>query len=480
MLFNSFEFAFFLPTVFVIYWFLAGNNTRNQNIVLAITSYFFYGFWDYRFLFLMFFSTSLDYFIGKRIYNSNNKAARKRLLIFSLVVNLTLLGVFKYYNFFIESFVDAFNFFGYGFSPKSLNLILPVGISFYTFQTLSYTIDVYKNKIKPVGRFIDFVSFVSFFPQLVAGPIERASNLMPQFEKRRFFNQTLAVDGLRQALWGLFKKLVIADNCAPFVNDIFDNHTDMEPMVLVLGAILFAFQIYGDFSGYSDIAIGISKLFGINLMQNFSFPYFSRDIAEFWRRWHISLSSWFRDYLYIPIGGSKGNNTVKIRNVLIIFLISGLWHGANWTFVLWGALNAIYFIPYMLLNLNRKNTSTIAQDSFLPNLGELFQMLFTFSIVCIAWVFFRANSVSHAIEYLKGIFIPHPYIDYTFNQTFITTFLFIGFLLSVEWFNKSESHGLSKLNQNFSRPFRWIVYLTLIFVTANFGGSQQNFIYFQF
>ena len=350
MLFNSLDFAVFLPIVFVLYWFVTNKSLKAQNFLIVIASYVFYGWWDYRFLALILFSTLVDFAIGLKLRNENNPKYKKCFLWISIIVNIGLLGFFKYYNFFVENFVAAFTFFGNPISPNTLNIILPVGISFYTFQTLSYTIDVYKKSLNATTDFISFAAFVSFFPQLVAGPIERASNLLPQILNKRKFSYQNAVDGCRQILWGLFKKIVIADNCAVFANLIFDNNLDYGGSTLILGAIFFAFQIYGDFSGYSDIAIGISRLFGFNLMQNFAFPYFSRDIAEFWRRWHISLSTWFRDYLYIPLGGSRGGLNMKIRNTFIIFIVSGFWHGANWTFIVWGALNAIYFLPLLLFN----------------------------------------------------------------------------------------------------------------------------------
>ena len=345
MLFNSIDFAIFLPVVFILYWFLLNKNVKQQNLLVFIVSYIFYGWWDWRFLSLILFSTIVDYSIGILLSKENNKKKRKLFLWISILVNLGFLGFFKYYNFFLENFVQAFSFFGKQIQPNTLNIILPVGISFYTFQTLSYTIDVYRKKLEPTKYFIVFGSFVSFFPQLVAGPIERATNLLPQFFQLRKFNYLQAVDGMRQILWGLFKKVVIADNAAEFANLYFNNSGSYTGSELALGALFFTFQIYGDFSGYSDIAIGVSRLFGFNLKRNFAFPYFSRDIAEFWRRWHISLSTWFRDYLYIPLGGSRGGTWMKVRNTFIIFLVSGFWHGANWTFVVWGALNAIYFLP---------------------------------------------------------------------------------------------------------------------------------------
>lgn len=323
MLFNSIDFAIFLPIVFILYWFVTEKNLKLQNFLIVIASYLFYGWWDWRFLSLILFSTLVDYSVGLKLKDEEKQNKRKILLWISLLVNLGFLGFFKYYNFFLENFTTAFSFFGTEINANSLNIILPVGISFYTFQTLSYTIDVYKRKLEPTKNYIAFSAFVSFFPQLVAGPIERATSLLPQFYKKRSFNYSKAVDGMRQILWGLFKKVVIADNCAEYANLIFNNSDNYSGSTLIVGAIFFTFQIYGDFSGYSDIAIGTSRLFGFDLKRNFAFPYFSRDIAEFWRRWHISLSTWFRDYLYIPLGGSRGGTWMKVRNTFIIFIVSG-------------------------------------------------------------------------------------------------------------------------------------------------------------
>mgnify|MGYP000415625364 CR=1 FL=1 len=333
MIFNSIDFAIFLPIVFLLYWFVAQKNSRSQNTLIVLSSYVFYGWWDWRFLSLILFSTIIDFAVGQKLRTEKEQSKKKVLLWISILVNFGFLGFFKYYNFFAENFEDAFSLFGAEINSSSLNIILPVGISFYTFQTLSYTIDVYNGKLEPTKDFIAFSAFVSFFPQLVAGPIERATSLLPQFYKKREFDYSKAVDGLRQILWGLFKKIVIADNCATYANEIFSTYSDQPGSILLLGAIYFTFQIYGDFSGYSDIAIGTSKLFNINLKQNFALPYFSRDVAEFWRRWHISLSTWFRDYLYIPLGGSRVSKWKQLRNTLIIFTVSGFWHGANWTFV---------------------------------------------------------------------------------------------------------------------------------------------------
>ena len=370
MLFNSLGFALFFPVVFFLYWFVAKNNLKAQNFILLVSSYFFYACWDYRFLFLLVFSTFLDYYTGIKIYEAGTRASKRLWLLISVVVNLGFLGFFKYYNFFVESFAEVMN--SVGFKPDiwTLNIILPVGISFYTFHGMSYVFDIYNNKVVPRKNFVNYSVFVSYFPLLVAGPIERATHLLPQVESPRHFDYSKAVDGMRQILWGFFKKIVIADNCATYVNMIFDNYQDQTGSTLVLGHLFFAFQIYGDFSGYSDIALGTSRLLGIELLRNFAYPYFSRDIAEFWRRWHISLSSWFRDYLYIPLGGSKGGLWRNIRNTFIIFLVSGFWHGANWTFIAWGALNAIYFLPLLLLKRNRSNLDMVAQGKIFPSLRD--------------------------------------------------------------------------------------------------------------
>ena len=358
---------------------------------------------DWRFLFLIALSSMVDFFIAQRIDEEENSLTRKLLLYGSLLVNLGLLGFFKYYNFFVDSFTDAFTLFGRQLDDHTLNIILPVGISFYTFQTLSYTIDVYRKKLVPTRSLLEFSAFVSFFPQLVAGPIERAKDLLPQFYAPRVFSYTGSVDGLRQILFGLFKKVVIADNCAIIVNQVFADHETMGAGVLIFGAVAFAFQIYGDFSGYSDIAIGLARMMGFKLTRNFAYPYFSRDIAEFWRRWHISLSSWFKDYLYIPLGGSRGGKWMQIRNTAAIFLVSGFWHGANWTFLFWGALHALLFLPLILTRRNRNNLEIVGGQRNLPSLTELGQMLITFTLVTILWIFFRAENISQAFEYLYGI-----------------------------------------------------------------------------
>ena len=479
MYFNSIDFAIFLPIVFILYWFVTQKNLRLQNALLVLASYVFYGWWDWRFLSLIIFSSLVDYGIGFYLKNEKNNVKRKILLWVSICVNLGFLGFFKYYNFFVESFTEAFSFFGQQIKPNTLNIILPVGISFYTFQTLSYTIDVYKGKLEPTSNIVSFLAFVSFFPQLVAGPIERATNLLPQFYRKREFHYSQAVNGCKQILWGFFKKIVIADNCAEFANMIFNDSSDYSGSTLFMGALFFTFQIYGDFSGYSDIAIGTSRLFGFDLKQNFAFPYFSRDIAEFWRRWHISLSTWFRDYLYIPLGGSKGGTLMKVRNTFIIFLVSGFWHGANWTFIAWGFLNALYFLPLLLTNKNRKHTtSVVAQHSYFPTLKEFLSIAFTFLLTVLAWVFFRANSITHAFSYLKGMLSKSLLSLPEVRPSYLI--VLIVFFISIEWIGRRNLFATENLLIQRKFAFKLAFYIFLIILMFLFYGQEQEFIYFQF
>jgi D-alanyl-lipoteichoic acid acyltransferase DltB (MBOAT superfamily) len=482
MLFNSLDFAFFLPIVFVCYWIFGKHSLKFQNIILVVASYIFYGWWDWRFLSLIFLSTLVDYTIGLQLEKVTKNLQRKALLISSIIINLGILGSFKYYNFFIENMVSAFSFFGNEIEINALRFVLPIGISFYTFQTLSYTIDVYHRKIKPTKNFIVFSAFVCFFPQLVAGPIERAKNLLPQFLSKRKFNYDKAVNGLRQILWGLFKKIVIADNCARFANQVFDNYSEMNSSALILGALFFAFQIYGDFSGYSDIAIGTSRLFGFNLMKNFAFPYFSRDIAEFWRRWHISLSTWFRDYLYIPLGGSKGSTLKKLRNVLIVFIVSGFWHGANWTFIFWGAINALFFLPLLLLNQNRRNLNIVASEKKYPSLINFLNIVLTFSIVCFAWIFFRAENLNQAFDYIYRLVInvafEIPNLDGLYNALTVSILAII--FIVIEWIGRRDEFAIENIGLGWNTLKRHLFYYLILFSIFWFGTTDQAFIYFQF
>ena len=478
MLFNSIEFAIFLPIVFFLYWFVINKNLKAQNLLVLISSYIFYGWWDWRFLSLIIFSSFTDYSVGIALSKEKNSTKRKLLLLTSIFVNIGFLGFFKYWNFFAESFADAFTLFGNNFEPDRLNIILPVGISFYTFQTLSYSIDVYRRKVEPTKDIIAFFSFVSFFPQLVAGPIERATNLFPQFYIKRQFDYKKAVDGMRQILWGLFKKMVIADNCAGFVNDFFANSADYSGSALLLGAIFFAFQIYCDFSGYSDIAIGTARLLGFNLMRNFAFPYFSRDIAEFWRRWHISLSTWFRDYVYIPLGGSRGDCWMKTRNTFVVFLVSGFWHGANWTFIAWGFINALYFLPLLLLKQNRRHTNNVAEGRLFPNIKELLQICATFFITVIAWIFFRAENINHALVYISNMFSASLFSLPQIGSKRLIYLILI--FVSIEWLQRGKQHALQIDNIPFPKLLRWGMYYAIITISFRLGENQQTFIYFQF
>ncbi|WP_333808701.1 MBOAT family O-acyltransferase [Flavobacterium sp.] len=475
MLFNSTAFLLFLPTVFFLYWFVFKNQLRAQNVLLLVASYIFYGWWDWRFLSLIIASTFLDYFVALALQKSENSSKRKVLLAMSLLGNLGMLGFFKYYNFFVTSWVEAWSSVGITMEASTLNVILPVGISFYTFQTLSYTIDVYRNEMQPTKSFIDFAAFVTFFPQLVAGPIERASHLLPQFYRHRIFHYQNAVEGVKLIVWGMFKKVVVADNCAFFVNKIFENPEAFSSGELFVGMVFFAFQIYGDFSGYSDIAIGISKLFGFDLMVNFKFPYFSRDIAEFWRRWHISLSTWFRDYIYIPLGGSKGTQWFQIRNVMIIFLVSGFWHGANWTYIVWGLFHALMFLPLLLFNVNRSHLITKSYGWL-----DFAKIGFTFFVVCIGWVFFRADSIANAFQYLAQLFEMKSLGLSLFYKTnanlmiFVLSVLAVGILSLQELIWVIKKRELPKIS-----AFGALLLVLLIFFMGSFK-NQMDFIYFQF
>lgn len=481
MLFNSISFAIFLPIVFFLYWFMTNKNLKLQNLLLLVASYYFYACWDWRFMFLLMFSTFLDYYTGLKIEESKNQNLRKFWLWLSVGINLGFLGFFKYYNFFAENFAEMLQNFGLQVNPWTLKVILPVGISFYTFHGLSYVLDIYFKRIKAERNFVDYAVFVSFFPLLVAGPIERATHLLPQIKVKREFSYEKAVDGMRQILWGLFKKMVIADNCAVFANQIFANSATASGSELVLGALFFTFQIYGDFSGYSDIALGTARLFGIDLLRNFAFPYFSRDIAEFWRRWHISLSSWFRDYLYIPLGGSKGGNWMRIRNTFAIFLVSGFWHGANWTFIIWGFLNALFIMPSIILKTNRNNLEIVAMNKLIPNFRDVFNILLTFSLTVFAWIFFRAESVHHAIEYIVGIFNASLFTIPDVKTAAYATLILIAFFMLIEWIGREHQFALQDFLVKKPRFIRWLFYGFIILLIGLFLQTHETpFIYFQF
>ena len=483
MLFNSIEFAIFIPIVFLLYWIPLKNSVRGQNILLLIASYFFYGWWDWRFLSLIFLSSTLDFILGIKLDAEKNPNRRKALLITSLIANLGFLGFFKYFNFFIESFVDTFTFFGQSIDAGRLDIILPVGISFYTFQTLSYTIDVYNKKIPATRDFVGFYTFVSFFPQLVAGPIERASALLPQFFNKRIFSYQNASTGSKMILWGLFMKVVVADRLSIYVDDVYGDIGSNSGLSLAVATLFFSFQIYCDFAGYSLIAIGTAKLFDFNLMTNFKRPYFATSFKSFWSRWHISLSTWFRDYVYIPLGGSKVSKLKGASNLFITFLISGFWHGANWTFIIWGALNAIYFLPLLLTKNNRNNLDIVAQGKYFPSIKELSLMLLTFSLTVFAWIFFRSNNIGHALSFISEIISPSLLTIPKFagmNKAFITIIL-VGLFVVLEWFGREGQYAIAHLGIKWNPPFRYAMYYSIIFLIMYFGNFSENqFIYFQF
>ncbi len=484
MIFNSLEYLLFLPIVFAIYW-LLGKRLRLQNAFVVLASYVFYGWWDWRFLLLIAFTSLCSYASGLLIhrtpYTIHHTLSPKFWMITNIVLNLGILAVFKYYDFFVSEFITTF--FAESVQPSllhsfTLKVILPVGISFYTFQALSYSIDVYRGNIKPTTDIIAFFAFISFFPQLVAGPIERATNLLPQFLQKRTFSYEQGVDGMRQILWGLFKKIVVADNCAMYVDQVWSTYDTQSGSTLLLAAILFTFQIYGDFSGYSDIAIGTAKLFGVKLMRNFNNPYFSRDIAEFWRRWHISLTTWFRDYVYIPLGGSRVSKAKIVRNTFVIFLLSGFWHGANWTFIAWGAYHAVLFLPLILLGMNRKYTNQVAEGRWFPTWKETGQILLTFMLAVIGWIIFRATTISEAWSIMKGICDISLFTMPMMIVGLKRTILFIAVLLFIEWIDRDKEHALSL--SGLPQWARLIVLYGLILIMLEFMGHSQSFIYFQF
>lgn len=476
MLFNSIEFVLFLSLVFVLFWGWASRTLSRQNLFLLVASYVFYGWWDWRFLGLIFISSSTDFLVNLQLSQTQEPVRRRLLLAVSLGVNLGMLGYFKYANFFIASFADLLLALGFQPNITSLNVILPVGISFYTFQSLSYTLDVYRGKLQACKDPIRFYAFISFFPQLVAGPIEKAHDLLPQFNQTKVFDLQLARTGLRYMLWGLMLKVILADSCAIYANQIFGSWDTLNGGELLLGALYFTFQIYGDFAGYSYIALGTAALFGFHLSHNFRYPYFSRDIAEFWRRWHISLSTWFRDYLYIPLGGSRGSTWLRFRNTMIIFLVSGLWHGANWTFVAWGGLHALFFLPLLLLGHNRANMNTPAENTWLPRPREAIGMAVTFGLVVLAWVFFRADNIEHAFNYLLGMFSPH---NWSTHIRYVKYLPLIPAFLAIEWLNRHRDFGLQI--DWMPAYLRWPIYYACLLALGLLGQFGENsFIYFQF
>ena len=489
MRFNSIEFVLFLPIVFLIYWAIGYAHIndplklRLQNTFVVLASYVFYGWWDWRFLLLIAFTSFVSWGSGLLIAKSSTPKAAKAWTAANIVLNLAILAVFKYYDFFVREFGRLFCI---STDCLLLKIILPVGISFYTFQALSYSIDVYRKKIEPTHDIVAFFAYVAFFPQLVAGPIERATNLLPQFQTNRQFNYDQAVDGMRQILWGLFKKIVIADNCATYVDQVWATYDTQTGSTLLLAATLFTFQIYGDFSGYSDIAIGTAKLFGIKLMRNFNNPYFSRDIAEFWRRWHISLTTWFRDYVYIPLGGSRPEipahiqnpdvykKLIIIRNTFVIFLLSGFWHGTNWTFIAWGAFHALLFLPLILLGKNRKYTANDVTWRDIP------KILITFCLVVIGWIIFRAETITQAWDFLCEIcsssILSLPWVESA--KTILPIPFILAHVILFEWLNREKQHGLAI--ESLKPLARWSLYIYICLLIVAFGAQPETFIYFQF
>ncbi|MEZ4756535.1 MAG: MBOAT family O-acyltransferase [Flavobacteriales bacterium] len=481
MLFNSIDFALFLPIVLLLYWTVFARSLRVQNAFLLSVSAVFYGWWDPRYLTLVFISAAIDWSVGLRLERTEAAGRRKALLALSMVANLGMLGFFKYYDFFAVNFNEAFRFMGAPISLRTLNVVLPVGISFYTFQTMSYTIDVYRRQIPATRDPVAFGAYVLFFPQLVAGPIERASALMPQFKRPRLFDEAHAHDGLKQILWGLFKKVVVADSCALYVDKMYAQPELMSGSTMALATVLFAFQIYGDFSGYSDIAIGTARLFGFDLMRNFAFPYFSRDMAEFWRRWHISLSTWFRDYLYIPLGGSRGSKAMQVRNSIIVFVVSGFWHGASWNFLIWGLLNGLYFLPLTLRNSNRRHLGTVAEGRSLPSIRESVAMLGTFALACFAWVFFRARGLDQAVAVHARMLTPSLFTVPDVGPTELKgAVVGIAVMLGMEWSAREQQHAL-QLDPRLPRWARWAIGYGIIALVVRFAPiTEASFIYFQF
>ena len=476
MAFNSLTFALFLPIVFALYWLLP-RKPLPQNVLLLLASYFFYAWWSYKFLFLLFTCSIVTYLVGHGLEKTQRPAQRKLLLWVSIFVNLGTLIIFKYLGFFADSFVALLNLFGLRADSVTLSLILPLGISYYTFQMVGYTIDVYRKQFPAVHNAIAFLLFTGFFPKIVAGPIERAGHLVPQLQKERVFQMAQAKDGLRQMLWGLFKKVVIADNLAAQVNYIYGNYSKLDGLTIFAGTFLFAIQIYCDFSGYSDIAIGTARLFGIDLMQNFAVPYFSRNIAEFWRRWHISLMTWFRDYVFFPLGSLRRGKLIAIRNIIIVFVLSGLWHGAARTYVVWGLLNGIYFIPQTIRGGQRRQTALVAQGRLLPSLTELRRMLATFLLVMLAWVFFRAESLRHAITLLRQT-IRRPWLEIS-HRDFLPLLSTCFALLVWEWWQRRQPHGMDIARLPLAA--RWAIYYLTVALIFWYGvTSNVPFIYVKF
>lgn len=482
MLFNSFDFLIFLPIIFIVYWSLS-SIVKWQNIFITVASLIFYGWLDWRFVILLVTTLLITYLSGNLIISQFRKADKevhkktKKIMIANIVIILSILCLFKYYNFFSESISAFLHTCGLKVDAFTLRLIMPIGISFYTFMALSYTIDVYKKRIAPPSMFV-FFAYMSFFPQLLSGPIGRGTSLIPQFQQLRKFDYNKATDGLRQFLWGLFKKAVIADNCATIVDSSWYNYSNENSLVLLIVVFLYSIQIYCDFSGYSDMAIGVGRLFGIDLMKNFNYPYFSRNIAEFWRRWHISLTSWFRDYIYIPLGGSREGRWKAFRNTMIIFILCGFWHGANWTYIYWGAFNGFLFLPLLITGSNKKFKDTVAKDRLFPHLSECWLIFATFTLISIGWIIFRADSISQAYDFLSAIFSNQaPFVK---PESLVKVCGFTLLVIILEWTQRNKNHALEFLDYRFDIRVRWFVYLILIYLVLKYSIAEGEFIYFQF
>ena len=486
MLFNSLTYAIFLSIVFAIYW-LLGKNYKWQDIALLLASYVFYALWDWRFLGLLVGMSLIAYISGYAIVNSEKlRVNSKACLIANIVIDLGILAIFKYYNFFVGSFAELF---GLQNSIHSLKIVLPLGISFFTFQAIAYVVDVYKRKIEPTNL-VDCLLYIGFFPKLLAGPIERPTNLIPQIQKPRVFEYDLAVDGCRQMLWGLFKKVVIADNAALYVNQVYGDYANQSGSTLLLAAILYTTQIYCDFSGYSDMAIGSAKLLGFRFSDNFLFSYFSRNMNEFWRRWHISLNTWFVDYVYIPLGGSRDGKWHTIRNIMIVFLLSGLWHGADWSFVAWGAYHGLLLVLLILLNRNTKYEHVVAYDKILPTFSELGQMLLVYVLATFGWMMFRADNMSQFIDYTARM-CTTDLLSMPKLQGNTILFMNIALMFIIEWFMRRQKHGLDfNISPIHNKPYtihytlyaamRYTLYTLITILILLFGGHTENFIYMYF
>jgi alginate O-acetyltransferase complex protein AlgI len=485
----SFKFVLFVLAVWGFYWFALRDRRDLQNLLLLTASYFFYGLWDWRFLLLIVLNSTTDYFIGSRLIKTSDPLRRKLLLGVSLTVNLGLLCFFKYFKFFVDGFVGFFKLMGISLQSTSIRFILPVAISYYTLQTLGYTLDIYKGRTKPTGDLLAFFAYISFFPKLLSGPIERSTTLLPQFQSQRVFDYNAAADGMRLILWGLFKKVVIADNCAIAVNRLFNDPASYTGSTLFVGAILFAIQIYADFSGYSDIAIGIGRLFGFSIMQNFAFPYFSRSITEFWRRWHISLSTWLRDYIFLPFSYSlsrklkkeryfyiRTDKLINVIAVLVTFLLCGFWHGANFTFILWGLIFGIYLAAEILLHKRKVSIKTIAAGKILPSWRELLQVGITFLMVLFTWTIFRADSISQAFKYISGILSPSFFTMPEIAPKRVVPFIFLLFM--VEWLQRNHQHALEFNTLRVPKILRYGIYYLLCLLVLAFGNFQTSFEFF--